>query len=198
MSCHVVIIELSSQTIAALLTIILSNCSNLLLSTAANFLRSLLPTAHWKQLAVEIDILRLKMTRLKDPLSDIILVVSQHLAARAGWRSHGWWISNLQSAPIIFTLHQKQWHILFRANFFVSLFSTISRTKQLVNDQRSSEWRGTIFVFEFEWCLRHFWEAILCIYIFSFSGVRVLLSVVRPLWHEIVGDIMTLGPVHNV
>ena len=123
MSCHVVIIELSSQTIAALLTIILSNCSNLLLSTAANFLRSLLPTAHWKQLAVEIDILRLKMTRLKDPLSDIILVVSQHLAARAGWRSHGWWISNLQSAPIIFTLHQKQWHILFfRANFLSPYF----------------------------------------------------------------------------
>ena len=30
------------------------------------------------------------MTRLKDPLSDIILAVSQHLAAGADWRSQGW------------------------------------------------------------------------------------------------------------
>ena len=163
-----------------LLTIILSNCSNLLLSTAANFLRSLLPTAHWKQLAVEIDILRLKMTRLKDPLSDIILAVSQHLAARADWRSHGCWISNLQSASIIFTLHQKQWHILFRANIFFSLyFLPYLERDNWVNDQKSSKWSGLFLCLS----LSDVWdtsEKQFCVFIFSpFLAFRcLLLSVV--------------------
>ena len=166
-----------------LLTIILSNCSNLLLSTAANFLRSLLPTAHWKQLAVEIDILRLKMTRLKDPLSDIILAVSQHLAAGEGWRSHGCWISNLQSASISYLHYTKSNDIsCLGPIFFLPIFSTISRTRQLSEWSKKFKVKWTILVFEFEWCLRHFWEAILCIYIFSFSGFWVLVPVVVSCW----------------
>ena len=50
--------------------------------------------------------------------------------------------------------------------FLVSLFSTVSRTKQLLNDQRSSEWRGPLLCLS----LSDVWdisEKQFCVFIFS-------------------------------